>query len=229
MLARDLMTTEVVTVTPETPVRAVARLLAERGISGVPVVEANGRLAGVLTEGDLLRKLAGTRDKPVGWFRQIFASVREDARRYARTHARAARDAMTAEVETVRGDTPVEEVAAVMERRGVRRVPVVSAEGRLLGVVSRADLLDAVLAAPDDPVETSDEGIRRRVLAEMRRQPWANTAFTFADVREGVVTFYGARETAEVERALRVLAEGVPGVREVRFDLVDMPTYLYAA
>jgi CBS domain-containing protein len=227
--ARDLMTPDVLTVPPETPVGAVARLLAERGISAVPVVEADGALRGIVTEADLIRRLAGEEDEPPGWLARLFADPEKLADRYARTHGLTAEEVMTTPVVTVAPDETAQRIAHLMEERGIRRV-VVTEGGRLRGIVSRADLLRALVAPPPEAAgELSDERIRRAVLAAMRKEPWVDTFYTMVEVKDGVVTFHGFRRSEAVQRALRVLAENVPGVRKVVDQTRPVPTYLYAA
>jgi CBS domain-containing protein len=226
--ARDLMTPDVVTVPPETPVIAIARLLAERGISAVPVTDAAGHLLGIVTEADLIRRLAGEEDKPEGWFSALFADPASQAERYARTHGAVARDIMTANVLAVAPDTAAAHIAHVMEEKGVRRV-VVTEEGKLKGIVSRADLLRALVAPPAQPADLSDDRIRRAVMAAMKKEPWADTFYTMIEVRDGVVEFHGFSRSEAVKRALRVLAENVPGVRGVVDNTQPMPMYLYAS
>ena len=114
LCARDLMTPDVLTVPPETPVLTIARMLADRGISAVPVVDAQGQAVGVVTEADLIRRLAGEADKPAGWFASLFANQERDAQRYARTHGVTARDVMTAEVVAVDPDMAASAVAHLM-------------------------------------------------------------------------------------------------------------------
>ena len=225
--ARDLMTPDVITVPPETPVLAIARLLGDRGISAVPVVDAQGQAVGVVTEGDLIRRLAGEQDKPAGWFASLFADPARDAERYARTHGMTARDVMTSDVITVDPDTRASAVAHVMEDRSIRRV-LVTQEGRLKGIVSRADLLRALVVPPEPQGELSDERIRRAVLAAMKKEPWADTFYTMVDVRDGTVEFHGFSRSAAVQRGLRVLAENVPGVKSVVDNTQPMPAYLFA-
>jgi CBS domain-containing protein len=225
--ARDLMTPDVITVPPETPVLAIARLLGDRGISALPVVDAEGQTVGVVTEGDLIRRLAGEQDKPAGWFASLFADPARDAERYARTHGMTARDVMTSDVITVDPDTLASAVAHVMEDRSIRRV-LVTQEGRLKGIVSRADLLRALVVPPEPPGELSDERIRRAVLAAMKKEPWADTFYTMVEVTAGVVQFHGFSRTAAVQRGLRVLAENVPGVKSVVDNTQPMPAYLFA-
>jgi CBS domain-containing protein len=226
--ARDLMTQDVITVPPGTPVLAIARLLADRGISAVPVVQADGRVAGVVTEADLIRRLAGEDDKPAGWFASLFANQERDAERYARTHGLTAADVMTAALVTCDPDMLASSVAHMMEERGIRRV-LVTQDGRLVGLVSRADLLRALVAPAPEGGELSDDRIRKAVLAAMKKEPWADTFYTLVEVKDGVVAFHGFSRSAAVQRGLRVLAENIPGVRGVTDDTQPMPAYLFAA
>ncbi len=225
--ARDLMTPDVVTVPLATPVLAIARLLAERGISAVPVLGEAGDVMGVVTEADLIRRLAGEVEKPASWFRSLFVNPGEEAERYARTHGLRAADVMTEEVVSVTADTTAGEIAAIMEERGIRRVLVIE-EGRLKGIVSRADLLRALVAEPAELADCSDDRIRRAVLALMRRQPWVDSFHTLVEVKDGIVEFHGFMRDEGVKRGLRVLAESVPGVRAVRDETLPMPAYLYS-
>lgn len=229
LLARDLMTKEVVTVPPETPVASLARLLGERGISAAPVTDGEGRLLGVVTEADLLRRLAAAEDAPVGWLRRLFSNMDRQAEQYARTHGAQARDVMTPDVVSVPPDAPAERCAHLMEKHGIKRLPVVDGDGRLRGVVSRADLLRAVLEPPAR-IGTEAEADDRRIFAalrkEMREQPWSGGFYTFADVRDGVVTLHGFVRSEAMRRGLRVMAERVQGVKRVDDRMVDAPVPL---
>ena len=223
MRARDLMTRNPITVPPDTPLPAVAALMAERGISGLPVVDAEGCLLGLVTDGDMMRRLAAKEDQPASWLSRLLASHGRQADQYARTHGRRVRDVMTTDLATVTEETSIEEVAKLLETRRIRRVPVVR-EGRLVGLVSRADLLRAVMTEPQrEAGDAPDERIRRGVIAAMRQQPWVDTYLVFPIVQDGTVTFHGFCGSERVTRALRVLAEGVEGVREVRFETTPTP------
>jgi CBS domain-containing protein len=226
LTARDLMTPDVVTVPPETPVVVMARLMAERGISAVPVLGAEGNLLGLVTEADLIRRLADedVEHRP-GWFAQMFSSPGSLAERYARTHGATARDVMTADVITVGPDETAVHIAAVMEEKKIRRVLVVQS-GKLRGIVSRADLLRALVAPLPEGEAVSDDRIRRAVVAAMKKEPWANSFYLMADVQDGIVTFHGFMRDAGVARGLRVLAEGVPGVKGVKDETQPMPAYM---
>jgi CBS domain-containing protein len=224
MRARDIMTTDPITVPPDTPIEAVAALMADRGISGLPVVDADGRLVGIVTDGDLMRRLSAKEDKPASFFAALLGATADQAMAYARAHGRRVRDVMSTNLATVTEDATVEEVAHILETKRIRRVPVLR-DGRLVGVVSRADLLRAVMApiGSGAEAEASDPRIRREIIARMRAEPWVSTRFVFPMVKDGVVSFHGFLSTEEVRTALRVLAEGVPGVKEVRFETTPAP------
>ena len=226
--ARDVMTPDVITIPPETPVVSIARLLAERGISAAPVVDADGKALGIVTEADLIRRLAGEQDKPGGWFAALFGNPERDAERYARTHGVTARDVMTTTPISVDPDTLASKVAQILEEKGIRRV-LVTQDGRLKGIVSRADLLRALVAPTHEEAALSDDRIRRAVTAAMKREPWADTFYTMVDVKDGVVEFHGFSRSAAVQRGLRVLAENVPGVKGVTDSTQPMPAYLFSA
>lgn len=226
--ARDLMTPDVVSVPPETPVIAMARLLSERGISAVPVLGPAGEVLGVVTEADLIRRLAGAEDTKPGWLASLFLNPATEAERYARTHGVRAMDVMTEQVVTVGENDTATHIAHLMEDKGIRRVFVVT-EGRLRGVVSRADLLRALVAPMPEEGDFADGRLRSAVLAAMHKQPWADSFYTLVDVQEGVVIFHGFMRDEGVQRGLRVLAEGIPGVKGVRDETQPMPNYIFAA
>ena len=212
--ARDLMTAEVVTSPSETPVAALIRLFTDRGVSAVPITDASGTLLGIVTERDLIRRLADEDERPAGWLARLADRPNARADRYARSHGATAREVMTDRVVTVPPDATASHIAHLMERHGIRRV-LVAEQGRLLGMVTRTDLLRALVAAQPPEGEVSDERIRAAILAAMRRESWADTLHITVDVRGGEVEFHGFSRSASVQRALRVLAENVPGVKRV--------------
>lgn len=222
MLARDVMTRDPLTLQPDTPLGVVANLFAERGISGAPVVAADGRLLGIVTEGDLIRRLAAAVEAPRSWLVEFFRPAAWQAADYARVHGQTAQDVMTRQPHTVTGDTRVEEVAHLIERHGIRRVPVVQ-DGMLQGIVSRADLLRALMTTSGKvAADAPDRQIRRELQKAMKEQAWVDAFYIYSDVQDGVVSFYGFCRNDEVKRALRVLAEGIPGVKGVQV-LVEKP------
>ena len=226
--ARDLMTPDVVTVPPETPVMAMARLLSDRGISAVPVVDPAGVVLGIVTEADLIRRLAGEEDKPSSWFGALFSDPASQAERFARTHGVTAKDLMTEKVVAVTPETTAAHIAHMMEEQKIRRVVVLEGD-KLRGIVSRADLLRALVTPAHEDAELSDERVRRAVMAAMKKEPWTDTFYTMVEVKEGKVTFHGFRRSDAVQKALRVLAENVPGVKSVEDDTQPMPIFIYGA
>ena len=229
MRAMDVMTTDVITVSPDTTVQDLAKLLAERGISGTPVVDAGGQLVGIVSEGDLLHRAEiGTahrhRERRRSWWLDHFAS--EAAREYVKSHGRTVNDVMTPNVVTVSEDTDLAEVAALLEARRIKRVPVLR-DGRIVGIISRANLvraLGATKGAPPREGEADDRTIRARLLNELGREEWARIWPEDVIVRDGIVHFWlTSDEPEEKRRALRVAAETIPGVRGVEEHFLPVP------
>ncbi|MCL6500015.1 MAG: CBS domain-containing protein [Firmicutes bacterium] len=183
LLARDVMTTPVITVAPDTPVKEIAQLLLTHHISGVPVVSPEGKLVGVVTEADLLYKERPEVEE-AGLLRLFRRGQLAEAERKA--EGLVARDVMSSPVVTVTEETPLREVAALMARRQINRVPVVRGD-QVVGIVSRADVLRALVRA-DDEIK---EAVRRALLEEL----WIDPSGLRIEVQEGVVTLEG-----EVER-----------------------------
>lgn len=217
MKVRDVMTRKVISVPADTPAMAVARLLADRGISAVPVTDSWGMLLGIVSEADLIRRMASSDPPGPGFFHALFYDRERAASRYAAVHGATAGDLMTRQVVTVTEAETVEHAAQLIEQHGVRRLPVVQ-DGVLVGILSRADLVRALLVPPPD---TSDEAIRSAVAAEIARLPWADAPFVFFDVADAVVTLYGFCHSAAVRRGLEAIAAGVPGVRRVEDRITD--------
>lgn len=220
MRAKDIMTSKVITITPDTLIGEVARLLLKHRISAVPVVEG-ATLVGIVGEGDLLhRHEIGTecalRGEP--WWLRLLGADRSPEE-YVMSHARHARDIMTRDVVTVGPEAPLAEVADVLEKRRIKRVPVLQG-ARMVGIVSRSDLVQALAAAARSAKESrqlTDTEIQRRLVTELRRQPWWRADFANVTVQNGVVRFQGMMESDDPgrRRAARVAAEGIPGVRAV--------------
>lgn len=213
--ARDLMTRAVVTIPPDMPVMMIVQLLADRGISAVPVTDADGALLGLVSLADLTIRLAEPGSESPSWLSWLFADPARSADRYARAHGFIAEEVMTTDFVNVPPDAPASVIAATLERKGIRRV-LVTEDGRLHGVVTRSDLLPAVISRETEPADLSDSRIRAAILAAMRHEDWADPFFTHVEVHDGVVEFIGFTAGPAVRRALRVLAEQVPGVKGVR-------------
>jgi CBS domain-containing protein len=230
MNAKDVMTTEVVTVSPETTVQDLAKILSEKGISGTPVVDADQRLVGIVSEGDLLHRAETGTERRVqrrrSWWLESVAAEQEMARDYVKAHGRTVADIMTREVITAEETTDLADLAMLLETRRIKRVPVVSG-GKLVGIVSRANLVRALAttsSAPKIVADTDDRTIREQLLAELRRQQWANIWAADIMVRDRVVHVWFSADESEAERqAVRVAAENVPGVRRFEEHIVPAP------
>src|SRR5215813_3237732 len=187
MRARDVMVRAVATTTPETTVEKVARLMINLRISGVPVLDRNGQLAGIVTEGDLLRRAeTGTERRRSRWSRWFSANSRLAAE-YIKSHARRVEDVMTREVVSVGELASLREIAELMETKQIKRIPVVHS-GKIVGIVSRADLLQVLASGGvTNANEDSDRLIRERLLSALRQQEWANPTESNFVVSDGIV------------------------------------------
>ena len=223
MQAHDIMTPDVIAARPETPLAEVARLMLLHRISGLPVVE-NGAVVGVVSEGDLLRRAEiGTAPARPRWL-TLFAAGDRAAEAFVKTHGRTAGEVMSRTPVAVAPETPVEEIAALMETHRVKRMPVVRG-GQLVGIVTRADLLRALAARLGEPAggpsgaatsPEDDRRIRAALLAGLRTQAWApSPAALTVQVQEGVVHFWGTIRSAAQRRAVVAAAESTDGVRGV--------------
>lgn len=215
MRTSDIMTGRVVTVAPDTPVAEIARVLAGRGISAVPVIE-DDRVVGIVSEGDLLHRHEIGTD-----------NLQEAAGDYVRSHGLRARDVMSSPVVSVTEDMPLARVADLMSKRRIKRVPVLR-RGRVVGIVSRADLVKALAAAMGSSPSVdarSDEELRSRLLRELLPRPWWH-ACSSALVRDGVAELWGVYEYAGSRAAARIAVENVRGLRGVedhRIPLASLP------
>ncbi|MBV8088931.1 MAG: CBS domain-containing protein [Alphaproteobacteria bacterium] len=228
MRAMDVMTTAVVTVSPDSTVQDLAKLLSERGISGVPVVE-NGTLVGIVSEGDLLRRAeTGTERRTARRRWRWFDPGLEEARDYVKAHGQTVRHIMTREVISVDETADLAEVATLMETKRIKRVPVLR-DGMLAAILSRANLVRALAAIGREPATGtagSDREIRAKLLAELNGREWARVWPEEIVLQDGVVHLWisDARPAAERE-ALRVAAENVPGVRRIEEHTVPVPMF----
>jgi CBS domain-containing protein len=230
MRAMDVMTTNVITVGPDTSVQEVAKLLSEKSISGVPVVDSQNRLVGIVSEGDLLHRVETGTERRVrrrrSWWLDTIGSDEELARDYVKSHGRTAKDVMTRDVVSVTETTQLSDIATLLETKRIKRVPVVR-DGQLVGIVSRANLVRALAAAGGQlttDTAADDRTIRQKLLAELKGQPWVHTWAADIIVRDNVVHLWVSDDRPEEERrALRVAAENVPGVRGVEEHIVPAP------
>jgi CBS domain-containing protein len=217
MKAKDVMTSPVVSVEPDDGILQAVRIMLQRRVSGLPVIDESGRLLGIVTEGDFLRRAeTETQRRRARWL-EFLVGPGKLAQEYAAAHGRKVREVMTPDPVTVTEDAPLEEVVGLMEKRQIKRLPVMRGQ-EVVGVVSRANLLHALASVAREarPDEQSDAAIRTQLLAELGRQPWAPVALINPIVRDGVVELWGTITDERERRALVVAAENVPGVKAVR-------------
>jgi len=229
MKAADVMTRDVVSVHPDTPVPDLVKLLLSRSISGAPVVDKDGMLVGIVTEGDLIRRAElGTEKRRGGWV-SFFTGTAVLAREYVQSHGIVVSDIMTSGAVAVAPETPLSEVADLMEGRRVKRLPVIQ-DGRVVGIISRANLLRAwasVTTTTAAPAKTDDASIRDALLAELAQQAWSRRPENSVVVTDGVVHLWGLAGTDEEKRALELAASRVAGVKGVESHLVVLTAEPY--
>lgn len=220
MLARDVMTTPVISVTPATRTRDAIELMLAHHLSGLPVLDEEGMLIGILSEGDLIRRSELGTEKHRSRFIAFILGPGRAAHDYTKSHARFVRGVMTQEVIAVAEDTPIEEIVGLMERHAIKRMPVMRGED-IIGMVSRSDLLRALVAASRKREETvTDEAIKERILAEIAKEEWAPANSVGVMVKDGTVVLTGTIFDARQRPALRVVVENTPGVKKVHDRLV---------
>lgn len=222
MQVGDIMTVGAATVSPDTTIAQAAQLMLEHHVSGMPVVDADGQLIGMVTERDLLRRSEiGTEQEHRHWM-ELVMSAGTLADEYVKAHGRKVADVMTRDVVTVAPDVSLGEVVEMMEHHGYRRLPVVR-DGKVTGIVSRANFLRALVrrADPAPPVTVDDLGIRNHIVDEISRRGWVPSSSIDVTVRDGVVELKGAVIDIRIKDALRVAAENTPGVKTVE-DKVEL-------
>ncbi|PWC76798.1 CBS domain-containing protein [Azospirillum sp. TSH64] len=216
MKAIDLMTPRVITIGPDATVADAARTMLENHISGLPVVDAAGKVVGIISEGDLLRRVELGTERHRSWWLGLVSGGTLPAEDFIKSHARKVADVMTAHVTTVDESASPEEVVRVMETRRIKRVPVVR-HGALVGIISRANLLRALASvSPETPAAAADDrDLKERVAAAVKELSWDSRSHDAIVVRNGVVQLWGFVSSVSQRDALRIAAERVPGVKSV--------------
>lgn len=212
MKASDVMTIGAISVQPDSTVAHAARVMLEHGVSGLPVVTGGGKLVGIISERDLLRrKELGTAGSEMRWL-DFWLDADRLAHQYAREHGRKVEDVMSRKVISVAPDARLSDVVTLMESHQIKRVPVVR-DGKLAGMISRANLLSALVRLAGEIPEpvVGDMAIRKTILDEIAGKPWAPDATLDILVRDGVVTLNGTVDSEDIRDAVRVAAENAPG------------------
>lgn len=221
MKARDVMVSPVITVKPNASVKEVAQRLLEHHISALPVVDDAGKLVGIVSESDLMRRAdLGTERHRAWWLAALFAEEEALATEYVKAHSHKVSDVMTTRVITATQETPLNDIAGLLEKHSIKRVPIVE-NGALVGIVSRANLIQA-LAADRKGLEIPipDAKLRDRIMSHLKAQPWAHTSLLNVTVNDGIVDIWGITRSQAEKQALRVAAESMPGVRAVNDNVI---------
>lgn len=216
MKVRDVMTPQIVTVGPDDSVLSASRLMLQKKISGLPVVDGKGKLVGIVSEGDFLRRSeTGTKRMRARWLEFLLGPGRA-AEEYVKLNSRKISDVMSHNVRTVGPDDALATAVDLMERYRIKRLPVVQGD-KVVGIVTRANLLHAMASFIGEvaPSPAGDSAIREQILAELSKQPWAPLNMIDVTVRNGVVQLTGSVTDDRQRGAMRVAAENVPGVKKV--------------
>jgi CBS domain-containing protein len=223
MQARDIMTTNVVSVEADTPIEEIAKLLLENRISAVPVTDTGGRVLGIVSEGDLMRRPESGTERPPSWWLVMLSSSEQRAASYLKSHGKLAKDVMSEDVVAVDENAALEDVADILEKHRIKRVPVLR-DNKLVGIVSRANLLHGLVTAKVARRSTSeDETMRASVIGAIRKDAGVLDRFVNVTVADGTVHLWGSVESETERKAVHAAAENTDGVRAVDDHLGVIP------
>lgn len=229
MRAHDVMTSPVVTVELETPIQDIARRLLENRISGAPVLDPDGKVVGIVSEGDLVHRAEIGAQRQPSWWLVLLGGREHRLRDYIRRRGDKARDVMSQPVIAVQEGTPIAKIADLLEKHRIKRVPVVR-DGRVVGIVSRADLVRALAAMearlPEPPQD--DRELRRSILAGLAevRQP---TSLVNVVVHQGRAQLWGAVASDQEREAIRIAVEKAVPPERVENNVLVLPNVVQAA
>jgi CBS-domain-containing membrane protein len=216
MKATDVMVSNVITVDVNATVGDTAAILLNNHISGAPVVDEKGGLVGIVSEGDLMRRPEIGTARRRSWWLELISTKWASANEYIKSHSRKVADVMTRDVITAKPDTPLGDIAALLERNRIKRVPIVEG-AKLVGLVSRANILQALASATKklpSLASVDDIELRKKVVSRMASEAWRPTMLTVT-VQDGTVNLWGLVHSVEQKKAAQLAAETTPGVRAV--------------
>jgi CBS domain-containing protein len=227
MRVKDVMTKKVLSIFPQATVGEALDAMVRSHLSGLPVIDEAGSLVGVVSEGDFLRRgEIGTQKARPNWFADFFLPGKA-AQAYAHTHGRRIDEIMSTDVATIGENAGLEEVVALMEKRRIKRLPVM-ADGKVIGIITRGDFVRTLALFVRQPYEeqlASDAEIIRDIEGELRAQKWAPVASIDIAVKSGVVSLYGGPTDERERNAIRVIAENVDGVTKVHDHMTWIGSY----
>jgi CBS-domain-containing membrane protein len=224
MKAEDVMVSTVITVGVNASIGEVAAILLNNHISAAPVVDEKGELVGIVSEGDLMRRAEIGTTKRHSWWLELISNKRASATEYIKSHSRKVADVMTRDLITAKPDTPLGDIAGLLERNQIKRVPIVEG-GKLVGIVSRANILQALASATrklPSLMTADDSELRKKVVSQMASEPWRPTMLTVT-VQDRTVDLWGLVHSVEQKKAAQLAAETTPGVRAVVNNIFVQP------
>jgi len=224
MKAEDVMVSTVITVGVNASIGEVAAILLNNHISAAPVVDEKGELVGIVSEGDLMRRPEIGTTKRHSWWLELISNKWASATEYIKSHSRTVADVMTRDLITAKPDTPLGDIAGLLERNQIKRVPIVE-RGKLVGIVSRANILQALSSATrklPSLMTADDSELRRKVVSQMASEPWRPTMLTVT-VQDRTVDLWGLVHSVEQKKAAQLAAETTPGVRAVVNNIFVQP------
>jgi len=221
MKASDVMVRDVVTVKPDTAVADVVQLLTKHDVSAVPVVDDDGLVIGIVSEADLVRREEIETEKHRPWWLEAVTPAATLANEFAKSHGRRVSEVMSNHVVSASEETSLEEIATLLERHRIKRVPILR-NGKLMGIVSRSNLIQALASSHprDEAQAVADRGLRLELLSRLADQSWTDFGSRNVIVSGGIVHLWGLVKSEEERKALTVLAEGVPGVAGVSDEMI---------
>jgi CBS-domain-containing membrane protein len=185
------------------------------------VVDADGRVVGVISEADIMRRAEIGTEKRRPWWLEAVTPGAELAEEYARSHGKKVKDLMSTHVVSATEDTSLDEIASLLEKHRIKRVPILK-DGRLVGIVSRSDLVQALAAAGSKDFTSADKDrvIREDIVGQLANQKWTDFGDRNVVVVDGIVHLWGLVGSPEERKALTALAEGAPGAKGVRDEMI---------
>jgi len=221
MQARDVMVCGVISVGPDIRVQIAANAMVSNCVSALPVIDIYAKLVGIISEGDLIRRVEIGTERPPSGAGETPMPSDSLAKEFVRSRAKRVSDVMTREVITAQPGTSLREIADMMERHSIKRVPIVENE-RVVGIVSRANLLQVLARVNDTDWVESDRVLHQRFVDSIKDQPWAGRPFNII-VNDRCADLWGFVYSADEKTAVRVAAEATPGIESVADHLSIAP------
>ena len=224
MRAMDIMVRDVVTASPDEDVAQVIDLLAKHDASTLPVVDDEGHVVGMIGDLDLMRRPEIGTEKHHPWWMEAMTPASALAEEFAKSHGRRVSEVMSTHVISASEDTPLGDIANLLEKHRIKRVPILR-DGKLVGMVSRSNLIQALASSRNGThgATDTDREIRTKLLARLAEEDWTGFGARNIIVSDGVVHLWGLIGSEDEREALTALAEETPGVVSVCDEMI--PSY----